>query len=224
MPLNWSDFSSDSGTPDVPLLLSIRSQSLALSAVYYIQFAHRWANPDASEWDEIEGAISECLNELMEIAMPDFTPVGTIVAFTDIEPPAKWLLCNGGTFPTSGFPELFDIIGYKYGGSGANFDVPDLRERFIYGHRNDGGGDAVMDEIGGAATHTLTTAELPAHSHIQRGKNTVGGAVFHSQVNATSTAGGSVATTTPTSDSGGGGAHNNMPPFHSLAYIIKALP
>ena len=222
MPLNWSDFSGDSGTPDVPLLLSVRSQSLALSAIYYIQFAYRWGNPDATEWDEIEGAISECLNELMELQMPDFTPVGMVAWFPVItaDLPEKWLKCDGSAVSQLTYPDLYLMLRNTFGSSGGMFNLPNLSAVFLYG----AGIDNNIGDIGGEAVHTLTVAELPAHNHIQRGKNTIGGSVFHSQVNATSTAGGSVATTTPTSDTGADGAHNNMPPFMRGYWCIKALP
>jgi microcystin-dependent protein len=47
--------------------------------------------------------------------------------------PPKWLRCNGDSYATSAYPELFAVIGYFYGGSGANFNVPDLKGRHALG-------------------------------------------------------------------------------------------
>lgn len=53
-------------------------------------------------------------------------PVGTAV-------PAGYLLCDGTSYSTATYPNLFGIMQYGYGGSGANFNVPDFRNRFQRG-------------------------------------------------------------------------------------------
>jgi len=45
----------------------------------------------------------------------------------------NYLLCDGASYPTSGYPYLFNIIGYTYGGSGDNFNVPNFESRFPIG-------------------------------------------------------------------------------------------
>lgn len=39
-------------------------------------------------------------------------------------PPDGWLLCDGSSHTLVSQPVLFATIGYTYGGSGANFNVP----------------------------------------------------------------------------------------------------
>lgn len=77
-------------------------------------------------------------------------------------------------------------------------------------------------KTGGAKTHTLTTAEIPAHTHpsiqVQGGTtaNTGGTHIMTS----TATGGSSRAATSPESanaNTGGGGAHNNLQPFLTIA-------
>lgn len=112
----------------------------------------------------------------------------------------------------------------------SNFKTPDLRGRAPFG-KDDMGGTAanritsggsgiignVLTSTGGTETHTLTTAEMPAHTH---------GYGF-SVANTTQTAAGvrdNLNAPTPaqqTTSTGGGGAHNNMPPCLILNYIIK---
>jgi microcystin-dependent protein len=48
-----------------------------------------------------------------------------------------YLLCDGSQLLKLGqYSDLFDIIGYRYGGSGNNFNLPDLRERIPLGANN----------------------------------------------------------------------------------------
>src|SRR3990167_2633892 len=74
--------------------------------------------------------------------------------------------------------------------------------------------DATMDtaeETGGAKTHTLTEAEMPAHVHGELAPTSAssGALKFGIDTNAS----GSQAAGLNTGSTGGGGAHNNMPPF-----------
>ena len=69
-------------------------------------------------------------------------------------------------------------------------------------------------ETGGAKTHTLSTAELPSHTH---NSNFVTGGTGVSGV---STAGNYDAATNATSATGGGGAHNNVQPY-IVAYMWR---
>ncbi|NIV28780.1 MAG: hypothetical protein GWN58_04475, partial [Anaerolineae bacterium] len=48
-------------------------------------------------------------------------------------PPSGWVLCDGTSYSTASQPDLFAVVGYTYGGSGANFNVPDLRGRMPLG-------------------------------------------------------------------------------------------
>lgn len=64
-------------------------------------------------------------------------PVGSIMPFiSSSNAPIGWLLCNGQSVSTSLYSELFAVIGYTYGGSGANFSVPNYINRTLYGVQN----------------------------------------------------------------------------------------
>jgi hypothetical protein len=64
-------------------------------------------------------------------------PVGSIMPFvSSSNAPIGWLLCDGQSVTTSLYSELFAVIGYTYGGSGANFRVPNYINRTLYGVQN----------------------------------------------------------------------------------------
>jgi len=54
---------------------------------------------------------------------------GEISAFGSATPPSGWLACDGASYLVASYAVLFAVIGYTFGGSGANFNVPDLRQR-----------------------------------------------------------------------------------------------
>lgn len=55
-----------------------------------------------------------------------------IIAFWPTENiPVNWLLCNGQKLKKREYPELFEKLGYKYGGTEDEFHLPDARRKFI---------------------------------------------------------------------------------------------
>jgi microcystin-dependent protein len=91
-------------------------------------------------------------------------PTGTIAMYGATTPPGGWLLCDGSLKQTSAYPALFSIISYNYGGSGANFNVPNLVGRFALGASSTFPLTPTASS-GGEVNHTLTIAELAAHNH-----------------------------------------------------------
>lgn len=75
--------------------------------------------------------------------------------------PAGWLPCDGRSLPVQQNTALYSLIGYQYGGSGANFNLPDLRGR-VPVHK----GGVANGIKGGSETITLTSAQVPAHMHL----------------------------------------------------------
>lgn len=92
---------------------------------------------------------------------PQIGTVGTVTAFGGASAPSGWVLCDGTSYDTTTYSDLFDVIGYAFGGSGANFNVPDLRQRFPFGKATSGTG-ATFAGTGGAIDHTHTG---PSHTH-----------------------------------------------------------
>ena len=160
---------------------------------------------------------------------------GIVIPWSSTSIPAGFLECNGQSVSTSTYADLFAVIGYTYGGSGANFNVPDLQDRTVVNKSNTkslastGGANcgSVTGNISGqVANTTLTTAQLPSHTH------------NYSQYNGSTTnmgvAGFSNTGSQTSNSTGGGGAHNHniggtftgsnvsiLQPYLVLIYIIK---
>lgn len=60
-------------------------------------------------------------------------PVGTILPYAGDIPPNGYLFCHGTSHLVEKYPDLYDVIGNKYGGDGIHFNVPDYRETVLVG-------------------------------------------------------------------------------------------
>jgi microcystin-dependent protein len=146
--------------------------------------------------------------------------------------PSGWLFARGQAVSRTTYADLFAALSTTYGaGDGSTtFNLPDLRGRVVAGQDDMGGSSAnrltglsggvdgdVLGATGGAETHTLTEAQLAAHTHSLPFNAVGGGAVSGTRVT-TSTAN---SNTTNTGSTGSGSAHNNVQPTIILNYIIK---
>jgi microcystin-dependent protein len=94
-------------------------------------------------------------------------PTGTMLDFAGATAPTGFVLCDGTSYATTGaMAALFAVIGYTYGGSGANFNVPDARGRATVGAGQGSGlTNRALAAVGGEEGHVLTAAELASHTH-----------------------------------------------------------
>ena len=171
------------------------------------------------------------------------TPTGVILPYGGASAPTDFLLCHGQSVSTSTYADLHAVIGYTYGGSGSNFNLPDIRGRVVAGQDDMGGSSAnrltnqsgglngdTLGATGGSETHTLSTAQMPSHTHtgeVQVREDYNGNP---NNVTLTKTplgfgdTRGSNTASAPAVDlnnTGGGQAHNNVQPTIILNYIIK---
>ncbi len=80
--------------------------------------------------------------------------------------PNGWQACDGTLLSIAKNAVLFDLIGTTYGGDGINtFAVPDMRGRVPLHQGSNGSSNYVIGQMGGRENVTLTSANLPAHSH-----------------------------------------------------------
>jgi microcystin-dependent protein len=93
--------------------------------------------------------------------------VGQISLFAFDYAPKNWAQCNGQSMAISQNQALFNLIGTTYGGDGiTTFALPDLRGRVPIGQgRTPQLGDMQIGQIGGSESVTLTTPNLPPHTH-----------------------------------------------------------
>jgi microcystin-dependent protein len=88
--------------------------------------------------------------------------IGEIRMFGGSFPPAGWAFCNGATMPISENETLFQLIGTTYGGDGQEtFNLPDLQSR-VPVHMN---ASYALAQQGGVESVTLTTQQIPNHTH-----------------------------------------------------------
>lgn len=79
----------------------------------------------------------------------------------------------------------------------------------------------VLGETGGEKTHTLTTSEMPAHTHpIDEVANVIAAAPGNTSVQGTNEAPSTVVPPGAGGSTGGGAAHNNLQPY-IVAYIWR---
>lgn len=93
----------------------------------------------------------------------DLEQVGFIKSWSISTPPSsKYLICDGSSLLRSSYPDLFNVIGTIYGAvDGTHFNLPDSRGRQLIGV---GGGHALA-ATGGSETTTISSNNLPLHTH-----------------------------------------------------------
>jgi microcystin-dependent protein len=158
--------------------------------------------------------------------------VGEIRMFAGNFAPAGWMLCQGQTLPISENEVLFQLIGTTYGGDGEEtFNLPDLQGRVPL-HMGTGT-DGITYQIGekaGVESVTLTTQQIPNHTHtmIAAGgigpSNTPAGNILAQCTGVKMYA--ATAPTTPLNAStvlpvGGSQPHENLQPYLVINFIIS---
>lgn len=145
-------------------------------------------------------------------------PVGTIICKAGPTVPLDYLPCDGASLVRVEYQDLFDEIGVTYGSvDGDHFNLPNLLGRFMLGDT----ASHPAGETGGEEMHTLSIAEIPAHSHSPQSPSTGFLTVRTGGVYSLPAAGTAVGQPTVTANSGGGGGHNNMPPYLGVYMLIK---
>jgi microcystin-dependent protein len=145
----------------------------------------------------------------------DTVLVGQIVMWCGFALPDGWLYCDGSTYDVNSYPALASVLGPTYSVPPSSFHVPNLEGSFPIG----AGGTYSVSQQGGSATHTLTTAEMPTHSH-GMGWWFVGASYSWSY--GSGSRGWYVAGNDLTGTAGSGVAHNNLPPYYGVFFLIYA--
>jgi microcystin-dependent protein len=99
-------------------------------------------------------------------------PTGSVIMFASDTIPSGWLICGGQAISRTEYPELFLLIGTKFGaGDGVStFNLPDLRFRFPrmeIGAIGDTGGDTSHEHSVAGHSHSIAnhSHSLSDHTH-----------------------------------------------------------
>lgn len=113
------------------------------------------------EWVEVDDSVDDIVSACKESVESWYSDmlIGTVFPWI-INPPAGWLLLDGGTHASADYPELSALLPTHLI-SGANFILPDVENSFPYGVLDEDAGSLVE----GSNVLTLTIAQLPAHDH-----------------------------------------------------------
>jgi microcystin-dependent protein len=149
------------------------------------------------------------------------SPIGSYLFWSLASAPTNYLACDGSAISRTTYASLFGVIGTTYGvGDGSTtFTLPDCKGKVLVGYDSAETEFDAIGETGGAKTHTLSTTEMPAHTHT---KTIATGGLNGGGVPTGWSADVGNGTGTGTTDStGGGGAHNNLPPYITALVCIR---
>jgi microcystin-dependent protein len=158
--------------------------------------------------------------------------IGEIRMFAGNFAPAGWAFCDGQLIPISENDALFVLIGTTYGGDGQEtFALPNLQSRVpIHMGQGSGLSNYVIGEAAGVESVTLTTQQIPSHTHPMIANSGLasefapGGRIFaQPQAVDAYVQTPPVVALSPQSCSlvGGSQPHENMQPYLCISFIIS---
>ena len=153
--------------------------------------------------------------------------VGEIRVFSFGFVPRGWAACDGQMLQVRDHQALYSVMGNTYGGDGKiNFAMPNLNGRAPV-HPGQG---ITRGQAGGEEKHTLSVAEMPAHTHQVSGDSAAANyfipvdKVWAASPNKPfATAPNTTLDPSVISNAGGNQAHTNMQPYLVVQYCIAVI-
>lgn len=175
------------------------------------QLTNEWTwRESGSTIDEV---ISSCFDSVDSYYLN--LMIGSISLFLG-SAPSFYLALDGTTYNQSDYPELAQVLDPTFRDDLAEtFTLPDMRDMFALG----AGSNYPLGSLGGESEHTLTSDEMPNHTHDYQSVNididvkTVGAPIPY---------GASIGPILPTTAAGAGQSHENKPPYIALTWCIFA--
>ena len=235
------------------------SQKLSVGANNTVLVADS-AQSSGIKWGQIEAdsisaaGISAIATQVEGLISPSGVPAGVITQYAGVTAPTGWLLCQGQSLSTTTYSALFEAFGgaggggYRYGGSGSSFSLPNLKGKVGVGLDSAQGEFLQLGQTGGSKTHQLSASELPTHKHnvsvtvssttlnhrhlferttlndviVQSGTGAIAAAPEDGDTYTEYTNPNPTYTATVSeSDVGSNGSHQNLQPYIVVNYIIK---
>lgn len=185
-------------------------------------------------------------NPITTTGSVSFYSPGLMSLYAGSSDPSGWLICNGRSLVVATYQNLFNKIGYRYGGTGVNFNIPNLTGKAVFGLDNMGSSasgritNANATTLGGTAgseTVSLSDSETPLISHDHGVKY----GTFYRQYGVNHQGGGTcgdpgygiysvpsggfrcygLSVSVNSSTFATGAAHENLAPYLNLNWIIK---
>jgi len=162
---------------------------------------------------------------------------GLIIPWSSTSIPSGFLECDGSAVSRTTYVGLFAVVGTSYGvGDGSTtFNLPDLMDKVCQhtsptkAFASTGGAETAADSgsISGVSigNTTLSTGQLPSHSHPMKnnatGQTGSGGSSGYGYGSTGSTGGGGAHGHADAGASFSGGTNSILQPYVTLVYIIK---
>jgi microcystin-dependent protein len=162
--------------------------------------------------------------------------IGEIRPFAFGIVPSGWHLCDGALLPIQQNQALYALIGTAYGSATGQFALPDFRGRTpVFTNYNL---NYKMGFMAGSENVTLSSSQIPMHSHVMEVANAPGVTSINTNRPAIPTSGPTVTPTVTASMytpdvsqntylaintleyAGGNNPHNNLQPFQTVNYCI----
>lgn len=96
-----------------------------------------------------------------------FVPIGTMIESFSLPPVSTGFVdANGRALNKNQYPELFTAIGYRFGGSGDWFNIPDMRGLYTRSYGKGKNITGALGNVTGGNVGTVQAQQVRRHKHV----------------------------------------------------------